>query len=325
MPTDDVPPNPPNLDPAANADRLAVLLREIKNAKENIKRRSLAMAEEYLRIGRSLIEIKEIVGHGRFGWYLDQHCAVKHRQANYYMRAVQFGFTPHDIWERGLTGAKDYVESMINAGGRRRSPSIPKGKPKSKPTKVDTELQRPTDRQVLRVVWRVPDKENRWVLMYIWRDAKLLDVTKSFNFIRLEYVTRHDDPGVPGTSSLFEWDYIQDVYPQVNSNWETWDDVAGRVQAYDRNYKRHIPDWAEVYEGSREAEIWDSGSTYSETDVTTLTMLREWRYCILILGGKEYMERALKRREEANAAYKAAYEKRYAAVDRKAALNRKAG
>lgn len=101
--------------PEPGDNRLAVLKVRIAETFRSLNRNGQRTAEDALELGHYFIEVKGIVGHGKFGAWIEEedengqrvNCEVSYRMANYYMALARSGKTPAIIANLGLRVAAE--------------------------------------------------------------------------------------------------------------------------------------------------------------------------------------------------------------------------
>lgn len=65
------------------------MAKEINKAHDRCTRSGMAMVEHALKAGDALLKAKQVVGHGRFGDWLEKNCKVNARHAQRYMQIAR--------------------------------------------------------------------------------------------------------------------------------------------------------------------------------------------------------------------------------------------
>jgi hypothetical protein len=193
-------------------DRQEILARhkeELSDIYHRYKDRALRMADDAIRAGNILIEVKKIVGHGKFGWWIKNNCPFKERSAQYYMRIAEAGVKPATV---ALYGIRDAAEGVQNGIAKRKmrlagvtereieKKRARRRQPKRFRNKVSwkqlpgTGLKIPFLKadEVFRVAWTEKDPEAECEA-YVWLDDSFVE---TFHWIFLRYVT--NDSAVVG-------------------------------------------------------------------------------------------------------------------------------
>jgi hypothetical protein len=102
----------PNVSGAASSaghghDPLPAIREAIQEQWGNYKKNALATAQALVEVGKRLIEAKAIVGHGRFGDWVNENCPFSYRSGHTYMRLARL------VDEQGLK-----VATIANLGLR---------------------------------------------------------------------------------------------------------------------------------------------------------------------------------------------------------------
>jgi hypothetical protein len=86
-------------------NRLAMLAAEVTAAHAGVLDAAKTAAERAIDAGRALLEAKELLKHGQWLPWLDEHCHLPERTAQLYMKIAKLGLEPEIIAEMGLNAA----------------------------------------------------------------------------------------------------------------------------------------------------------------------------------------------------------------------------
>jgi hypothetical protein len=92
---------------------LASYKKELNEIHHRYKDHASRMAEDAIKAGNILIEVKRIVGHGKFGLWISDNCVFKERMAQYYMLIAESGLKSATVAVLGIRGAAKEVQNEI--------------------------------------------------------------------------------------------------------------------------------------------------------------------------------------------------------------------
>jgi hypothetical protein len=250
--------------------RLNMLVAEFREEQRYFKKDRRALAEYILRQGARALEIKDIVGEGRFGNVMKKRCRCAERTYQNYMKLAESGMSAATIAEVGIAKALDGLrqysweqevgitgEKKRRKGRKRSTDTGGFGKPKRKRKTRNrhAEWPRPEEKQVLVARFVTVDGD---FLFYCWQHDLLADQAYR-RAVRYDFIKRCSKKDELGR-------LIGEHQTSAEFGPKTWDDIiATFVLARQQGVEPEI-------------EIWSADQTMFEVlkEYLTSIAIEEW-------------------------------------------------
>jgi hypothetical protein len=230
--------------PSATTDKLSETQlveykRELRVLNRSRKKHAKEATVETLRMGRILIKVKKIVGHGYFMQWISDNCEFTHETARLAMRlaeGVDAGkLKLQTIWNLGLKGAekilKEQADESERPGRHGSSKSLKQGDDKITISK-GAGWPKPEDGQVLEVEWPLEPAPQGDTLSYpfqqvayVWGRKELMRGIKMRYELRYEHIFIRWRGRGSGSVIGIDYDASQD-------SMSTWNEIIEKLNRW---------------------------------------------------------------------------------------------